>query len=91
MASSQLLIYCPLFLLPPVPENHVRATLRQTQVVVIPANDDLQDFQVFDRLINAINEARRAARDYLTDHSLERIDERLYGDDEDRHDDKDWV
>jgi len=70
-------------------ENHNRATLRQTQVLVIPANEDLNDFQVFDQLINAINEARRAARDYITDHSLERIDEKLYGDD--NGDDREWV
>ncbi|KAG7342723.1 hypothetical protein IV203_020673 [Nitzschia inconspicua] len=72
-------------------ENYVRATLRQTQILVIPASEDLNDFQVFDQLVNAINEARRAARDYVTDHSLERLDEKLYGDDEDKHDDKEWV
>jgi hypothetical protein len=72
-------------------ENYDRTALRQTQVLVIPASEDFQDFQVFDQLINAINEARREARDYITDHSLERIDERLYGDDEDKHDDKEWV
>lgn len=72
-------------------ENHVRATLRQTQVLVIPTNDDLKDFQVFDQLVNAINEARRAARDYVTDYSFERYDEKIYGDDDDKHDDKEWV
>lgn len=55
-------------------------TLRQTQVLVIPSNEDLMDFQVFDGLINAINQARRNARDYVTDVSLDKLDERMYGD-----------
>jgi hypothetical protein len=38
------------------------------------------DFQVFDGLINAINQARRNARDYVTDVSLDKLDERMYGD-----------
>jgi hypothetical protein len=67
-------------------ENHQRTTLRQTQVLVIPANDDMNDFHVFDQLINAINEARRSARDYVTDHSLEKLDDRMAQDD-----DRDWV
>ena len=67
--------------------NYQRTTLRQTQVLVIPANDDMNDFNVFDQLINAINEARRAARDYITNHSLEKLDDRLAED----NDDRDWV
>jgi hypothetical protein len=72
-----------------IEEKHQRSTLRQTQVVVIPSNEELiQDFRVFDSLIEAINQARRNARDYVTDHSLERLDEQLYGD---AGDDRDWV
>jgi hypothetical protein len=57
-------------------------------VLVIPANDEMsQHFPVFDAVIHAINQARRAARDLVTDHSLEKMDEQLYGDGEDR----DWV
>jgi len=42
--------------------------MRQTQVVVIPSNKHLSEsFTVFDELINSINEARRNARDYITD------------------------
>ena len=59
-------------------------TLRQTQVLVIPANNDVMSFLVFDRLINAINQARRNARDYVTNVSLDRLDERMYGDGGDR-------
>jgi hypothetical protein len=69
-------------------EKYNKQTLRQTQVLVIPANDDLNDFHVFDQLISAINEARRAARDYITDHSLEKLDDRLY---EKEKDDNEWV
>jgi len=69
-------------------DKHNRVTLRQTQVLVIPANDEMtQNFPVFDAVIGAINQARRGARDLVTDHSLEKIDEQMYGDAEDR----DWV
>jgi hypothetical protein len=46
----------------------------------------MNDFLVFDRLVEAINSARRSARDYVTDHSLEKLDERMYGEG-----DRDWV
>ena len=59
-------------------------TLRQTQVLVIPANNDVMSFLVFDALIHAINQARRNARDYVTNVSLDRLDERMYGDGGDR-------
>ena len=69
-------------------DKHNRVTLRQTQVLVIPANDEMtQNFPVFDAVINAINQARRGARDLVTDYSLEKIDEQMYGEVEDR----DWV
>lgn len=56
--------------------------MRQTQVLVIPSNTDVQDWSSFDNLINAINQARRSARDYVTDVSLDRLE------DDDNHD---WV
>jgi hypothetical protein len=69
-------------------DKHNRITLRQTQVLVIPANEELnQNFAVFDAVMGAINQARKAARDLVTDHSLEKLDEQLYGD----GDDRDWV
>jgi hypothetical protein len=61
-------------------------TLRQTQVLVIPSNEDMNDFQVFDQLVEAINTARRNARDYVTNHFLERLDDRMYGEG-----DRDWM
>lgn len=54
--------------------------------MVIPSNGDLnENFPVFDSLINAINQARRNARDYVTEISLEKLDEQIYGDG-----DRDW-
>jgi hypothetical protein len=41
------------------------ATMRQTNVVVIPNCDELSTFQTFDGLVQAINQARRAARDFV--------------------------
>ncbi|KAL3940278.1 MAG: hypothetical protein SGARI_001032 [Bacillariaceae sp.] len=91
LCTVLMLTFCVLHLFPSsqfqIIENYIKSTLRQTQVVVIPANEDLNDFSVFDQLINAINEARRAARDYVTDHSLERIDENLYNGDKENE----WV
>ena len=40
-------------------------TMRQTNVVVIPNCDELSTFQTFDALVQAINQARRAARDFV--------------------------
>ena len=55
-------------------------TLRQTQVMVIPGNKHLSEqFNVFDDFINAVNAARRNARDYVTDSSLEKLDQELAG------------
>ena len=60
------------------------SSMRQTQVLVIPSNTDVQDWSSFDNLVNAINQARRSARDYVTDISLDKLDE-------DEEDNKDWV
>mmetsp|Transcript_19501 Transcript_19501/g.35291 ORF Transcript_19501/g.35291 Transcript_19501/m.35291 type:complete len:500 (-) Transcript_19501:351-1850(-) len=54
-------------------------TLRQTNVVVIPNCDEISKFQTFDKLIQAINQARRASRDFV----LKKKD--------DNDDSKDWV
>jgi len=40
-------------------------TMRQTNVVVIPSCDELASFQTFDKLVQAINQARRASRDFV--------------------------
>jgi hypothetical protein len=44
-------------------------------VVVIPGNEVLMNnFTIFDRWMEAINQARRNARDYVTDLALEKLD-----------------
>ena len=48
--------------------------------MVIPGNKHLsENFHVFDNFINAVNSARRNARDYVTDSSLEKLDQELAG------------
>ena len=39
--------------------------MRQTNVVVIPNTNELQSFDNFDKLVMAINQARRSARDFV--------------------------
>lgn len=49
--------------------------MRQTQVIVIPGNEQFAaSFPTFDKLITNLNQARRDARDYITDAMLEKID-----------------
>ena len=62
-------------------------TFRQTNVVVLPSCQGLDDFHTFDAMVSAINTARRNARDYVTDVALEKLDDDMYGDDGER----DWV
>ena len=62
-------------------------TFRQTNVVVMPSCEGLEDFHTFDAMVSAINTARRNARDYVTDVSLEKLDDDMYGGGEER----DWV
>ena len=47
------------------PSSSQPTTMRQTNVVVIPNADELQSFQNFDKLVMAINQARRSARDFV--------------------------
>jgi hypothetical protein len=76
-----------LFVINNIGPEYSPGTLRQTHVVVIPSNDELSgSFSVFDTLIQCINVARRNARDYVTDVSLEKLDETMMGETEER----DW-
>ena len=38
--------------------------MRNTNVVVIPNCSDLSEFPTFDKMVHAINQARRSARDF---------------------------
>ena len=61
-------------------------TMRQTNVVVIPNCDEIAQFKTFDTLIQAINQARRRAREFVI--KLDKVD-----DDQTNDNDlgKDWV
>jgi len=66
--------------------DYVPETLRQTQVLVIPWCDSFQSFESFEAVYQAINLARRAARDYVTDMSCEKYQMMTDG----NRNDKDW-
>jgi len=61
--------------------------MRQTQVVVIPWCDQLKSYPSFNSLLEAINGARRSARDYFTDIVLEKLNDANAGVETKR----DWV
>mmetsp|Transcript_13292 Transcript_13292/g.28846 ORF Transcript_13292/g.28846 Transcript_13292/m.28846 type:complete len:298 (+) Transcript_13292:143-1036(+) len=47
-------------------DSHQPTTMRQTNVVVMPNCDELsKSFHTFDKLVQAINQARRASRDFV--------------------------
>lgn len=57
-------------------------------VVVLPNNEAFTDkFSVFNDLISRINQARRSARDFVTDLSLEKIE----AENNDEIGERDWV
>ena len=62
------------------PSSSQPTTMRQTNVVVIPNADELQSFDNFDKLVMAINQARRSARDFV-----------LKKKDDDEDDGKEWT
>lgn len=48
--------------------------------MVVPSNKVLaEDFAVFDKFVNAINTARRNARDLVTEKQLDKLDEKMAG------------
>jgi len=49
--------------------------MRQTNVVVIPNANELQSFQNFDKLVMAINQARRSARDFVLKKKDDDVDD----------------
>jgi len=55
--------------------EYAPGTLRQTNVVVIPSSDEMASWHDFDKLLQVINQARRNARDYVTESPLDKKDE----------------
>jgi len=56
------------------PTDYLPPTFRQTQVIVVPNDSSLNDFQVFNLLITKINSCRRNARDFVLDVNLKKLD-----------------
>lgn len=57
------------------PSSSQPTTMRQTNVVVIPNANELQSFQNFDKLVMAINQARRSARDFVLKKKDDDVDD----------------
>ena len=51
-----------------------KSTLCETQVIIVPFCDYFDTFQAFDGVIQAINEARNNARDFVTDVSIQKLE-----------------
>jgi hypothetical protein len=80
MFSYTLLFVAILLFLYSFKDNFQRTTFRQTQVLVIPSNAAFtSSFEVFDNLIQAINQARKNAKGLITDASLEKTSQYMYG------------
>ena len=54
--------------------SHEKTTLRQTQVIIVPFCDYFDTFQAYEGVIQAINLARKNARDLVTDASIEKME-----------------
>jgi hypothetical protein len=60
--------------------DYTPSTFRQTQIIVIPWCTDAASYPYFDALLQAVNRARRKARDWITDVSSDeqnKIDKEL--------------
>jgi len=54
--------------------SHEKTTLRQTQVIIVPFCDYFDSFKAYEGVIQAINLARKNARDLVTDVSIEKME-----------------
>lgn len=61
--------------------SYQKSTLRQTQVIILPFCDYFDCFQAYEGVIQAINEARRNARDLVTDDSIQKMEASIVEDD----------
>lgn len=65
-------------------------TMRQTNVVVIPNCDEIANFRTFDNLVQAINQARRRAREFVIKKDKDMNDINSSNENDDISN-KDWV
>ena len=67
-------------------------TMRQTNVVVIPNCDEIANFRTFDNLVQAINQARRRAREFVIKKDKDMNDvNSSSNENDDGSSNKDWV
>ena len=66
-------------------------TMRQTNVVVIPNCDEIANFRTFDNLVQAINQARRRAREFVIKKDKDMNDINSSSNENDDSSNKDWV
>lgn len=66
-------------------------TMRQTNVVVIPNCDEIANFRTFDNLVQAINQARRRAREFVIKKDKDMNDVNSSSNEDDDSSNKDWV
>lgn len=67
---------------PPTAESPFEpaTTFRQTQVVIIPNEEEIVDnFRLFDSVIETINACRRNSRDFVLDANLEKLEDERAG------------
>jgi len=65
--------------------------MRQTNVVVIPNCDEIANFRTFDNLVQAINQARRRAREFVIKKDKDMNDVNRSSNENDSSSNKDWV
>jgi len=53
--------------------RHEITPFHETQVVIIPFCKYFDSYQLFEGVIDSINEARKDAKDFVTDESLEKM------------------
>ena len=59
------------FLLDP---SYQRTIFRETQVIIVPFCEYFESFQKFEGVLQAINLARKDAKDFVTDISIEKME-----------------
>lgn len=54
--------------------RHELSTMRQTQVIIVPFCEYFASFREFEKVLSAINRARKDARDFVTDASIKKME-----------------
>lgn len=54
--------------------RHELSTMRQTQVIIVPFCEYFASYRTFEKVLRAINEARKDAQDFVTDASIKKME-----------------